>query len=428
MPEPVIVPPAPTIVQPSTPGVDNSPGLEQVQKAFDRAYPLIKTKATESPKGTETPAAPVTPPQEPKEPAAEVKPPAPEQKPTEATKKPSEESHVPSFLEEALKLEPSQPAAAPIEEEWSDELPPAEKQSRIKSLRDAYKKLKQEYETVRAKPAMDTETQTKLTTLEAQNRQMQEILTRMGVEQSADFQQNIIAPLHGAWNEAARIVQDAGGNPQDLAKAMSLTGKAQFEALDQLFEGMPESAKSEAHDALRTYRRYEEARRQAIANAPKTMEVIRQKETQRQLSAIKQQREEMANMFDNALAQLRDESKVEVFMKSSDPNTQWWNEQGEKLVAQARQLFLENTDMSKVAMACLLAPAADAYRTLFLKSQKKVSELQKLINDRIGGEPNLTESAGKHTMMPDEQLKDDLKRPFADVFLREFHRSQSQRR
>ena len=190
--------------------------------------------------------------------------------------------------------------------EWPEELPPEERKSRIKGLRDAYKSLKEEVKQLKAMPHRDPAEQQRLAWLENQNKQMAEVLTRFGVEQSAEFQQNIMGPLHASWNEAARIVRDAGGDPQALAKAMSLTGKTQLEALDEIFAEMPESAKTEAHDALRMYRRYEDARRNAIANAPKTMETLRARETERQYAEVNKQRENMKCMFDRALHKLRD--------------------------------------------------------------------------------------------------------------------------
>jgi len=115
---------------------------------------------------------------------------------------------------------------------------------------------------------------------------------------------------------------------------------------------------------------------------------------------------------------------VEVFKTTDDPDGKWWNEQAERLVTQGRNLFLENTDMDKVALACLLAPAADAYRQLFVRSQQQLTKLQKMFKERIGNEPNLSESSGNaNSFAPESQLKEDLKKPFTDVFLREFHRS-----
>lgn len=413
MADPVIVPPTPSIVVPSSPS-DNSPGMEQVQRAFDAAYPDKAAKSTtEAP-----PAQPEPQPTPPPEP-----PPPPEPKPEEVVHK------LPSFLEEALKLDiPSQPKT-PEPDEFPDELPPEERKSRIKGLRDAYKQLKQEVTQLRSQPQRDPQEQQRLQWLEQNNRQMSEMLSRVGVEQSAEFQQQVMGPLHAAWGEAVRIVHQSGGDPQELAKVMSLSGRAQFEGLDNLFSEMPESAKAEAHDALRAYRRFEDARQRAVADAPRTLESIRKRETERQYQELGKQRQEMSTMFDRALSRLRDEAKVEVFIKTDDPDGKWWNDQGDQVVQQGRQLFLENTDLDKVAMACLLAPTADAYRKLFIKSQKKVSELQQIIKDKFGNEPNLSESPGNAgNLTPDGQMKEDLNQPFAQVFLREFHKSQARNR
>ena len=426
----VIVPPPPTVVQPSSPSSDTSPGMEQVQRAFDSAYPDIKPAKAPTPPAEEPPPAkqpdakPETPP-----PAAPTE---PETLPPAATEKKPAEEKIPSFLEEALKLDstvkpPAEPEAADVETEWPEDLPPEQKQSRIKGLRDAYKNLKTKLETLEKRPAVDPAQADRLAFLETNNKQMAEILSRVGVEHSQEFQQNIIAPLTASWNEAARIVKDSGGDPQNLAKAMALSGRAQFEALDELFQDMPESAKAEAHDALRNYRRYEDARRRAVADAPKTLEQLRHRETERQYQELNKQREEMKGMFDRALSRLRDEAKVEVFQTTTDPEAKWWNDQSEQIVAQARSLFLENTDMDKVAMACLLAPTADAYRKLFIKSQKRIGELQKIINDKIGNEPNLSESAGPGARTSADQTKVDLNEPFDKVFLREFHKQREGR-
>lgn len=391
--------------------------MEAVQRAFDRVLPA---------RGVETP-----PPEAPRPPEQQPVPPTPPEVPPEP-KKP-EEFTIPTFLEEALSPKPPEttppPAAPDLDTEWPEDLPQEERKSRVKGLREAYKRVKGELEQAQKRPTGDPQERQRLTYLEQQNRQMAEMLSRVGVEHSQEFQREIIQPLTASWREATKIVADSGADPNELAKAMTLSGKAQFEALDSLFADMPESAKMEAHDALRTYRRYEEARQRAIANAPRTLEQLRARETERQYQEVTKQKEGMSQMFDRALAKLRDEARVEVFQTSSDPTAKWWNDQNEHIVNQARNLFLENTDMEKVAFACLLAPAADTYRKLFLTSQKKVGELQKIINERIGNEPNLSESSGNAShLMPEAQLQEDLKKPFTDVFLREFHKAQQGQR
>jgi hypothetical protein len=120
---------------------------------------------------------------------------------------------------------------------------------------------------------------------------------------------------------------------------------------------------------------------------------------------------------------------VEIFQKTHEPGAEWWNEQAERLVAAAQDLYLENTDMSRVAMACLLAPTADVYRKLWMVAQKKANELQQVIDERIGNEPVLSESPGNAgKLVPEQQTQEDLKRPFHEVFLREFHRARERNR
>jgi hypothetical protein len=342
---------------------------------------------------------------------------------------------VPSFLEQALRgteIPHPETRTPHPDEEWPEELPefktPEEKTARYRKWRETYKNLKSELEEARRQPQPDPQQMARLQMLEMQNRQYQDVMSRLGVEHSAEFQQQIMRPLYASWNEAARIVQDSGGDPQELAKAMALNGKAQFEALDNLFVQMPESAKAEAHDALRVYRRYEDARRAAISNAPQALDGIRRRETERQLGEINRQREDMKGIFENAIKTLR-EGKLEVLLRTDLPEGRWWNEQGDRIVQQAKNLYLENTDMNKVALACLLAPTAEVFRNLWINSQKKIGQLQKIINERIGNEPNLSESSGANAMPQSEaQLKEDLKRPFHEIFLREFHRQQAQNR
>lgn len=424
MADPVIVPPIPTITQTHSP--DTSPGMDQLQKAFDQVLPEIKTEPSKK-----TPAPVTTEPVKPKEvPPEPVKPAKEPEKP--AAQEPAKESQfdVPSFLEEALKSEPSQ---AKEPEEWPEELPDfknsEEAKARYKKWRDTYQSQKSELKKLQQKPTLDSNQLARMEQLETQNREMQKVLERIGVEQSTEYQRTIIQPLLRSWQEAAKIVKDAGGDPDALARAMSLGGKAQFEALDELFQDMPESAKIEAHDALRTYRRYEEARRQTLANAPAAAQEIRKREADRQVQELNRQREDMKTIFEKQVARLRDDAKLELLLRTDKPEGKWWNDQGERIIEDGRSLFLENTDMDKVAMACVLAPAADAYRKLWLNSQKKVGELQKIINEKIGNEPNLSESGGSQGIpTSDQQLKDDLKQPFANVFLREFHRAQARSR
>src|SRR4029077_4726303 len=111
MPDPVIVPSVPEVHQgepiASPQSADNSPGIEQVQEVFDRVYPDRTTSQPESPQKTDKPPESFVPP----------------------AVDPQKEQKMPSFLEEALKVErppgapePESPKPAP-EEDFPEELP-----------------------------------------------------------------------------------------------------------------------------------------------------------------------------------------------------------------------------------------------------------------------------------------------------------------
>jgi hypothetical protein len=422
--EPVIVPPTPTVTQgqpiPDSPEQIASTA-KNVQDIFDRIAPAIKTAPT--------PAQPQAQPPEPPPPQARTPvetPPAPQE--TTPASQP-EPTKLPSFIEKALDIpaEPPKPGepAAPTVEEWPEELPELkteQSKSNWKKFRGEYQKLKEELGTLRNRPPVDDQTRERMEFLENRNKELDAHVQRFSVETHQDFQQNIIRPMHMAWQEAAKIVQEAGGNPDDLAKALTLSGKPHFEALDEIFRDLPESAKAEAQPAIAAYRRIDETRKAALANAPRTMQELRKRDLERQQDYLQKQKKGMEQLFDEAVRVLRDEARVEILQTSSDPDAKAWNDQAENLVSASRKLYLDNTDLKRMAMACVLAPMADTYRKLWLQERAARLKTDQVQNDRYGSEPTLSESGGNARGQA-PNLQDDLKKPFKDVFLREFHKA-----
>src|SRR5215469_5872530 len=421
MADPVLVPPTPTINQSDTPE-QIAATVKNVQAIFDKVSPKIRgTPTPETEPKTRTAAS--TLPEQAKEPTR-----TPEQPIEKAPERP-EARTIPSFLEKALDV-PQVKAETPAhEEEWPEELPAFkstdEAKQRYKTWRDKYNSLKGELKAASSRPSADPQLQEKLTFLENKNKDMEAQLSRFNVEMHSEFQNRILRPMHESWNEASRIVKESGGDPADLAKALALSGKAQYEALDAIFEGMPESAKIEANEAVRSYRRLDDQRRRALADAPRAAEALRKSDLQRQYQAINKQKEEMQAMWEAAGAKLRDEAKVEVMQRSSDPADRDWNDAIDADEETSRRLFLENTDMEKVAMACRLAPLVDRYRRLWLVERQARLKSDGILKDKFGSEPSLSESGG-NTKIGRAHVSEDLKKPFSEVFLREFHKQRSQ--
>ncbi len=355
--------------------------------------------------------------------------------PTPAPEPEPEHKKIPSFIEEALKVEPAAAPEAPKiapEEAIPEELPafktPEESKANWRQFRDKYKALKAEADSLRSRPGgPDPATTQRLSFLENQNKDMREALNRVSVETNQDFQEKVLRPMHGAWNEACRIVQEGGGDPAQLSRALSLHGKEQYEALDEIFAEIPESARTEAQNAIRAFKAYAGYRQQALANAPQTAQALRKADLERQYATLEKQRDEMRSYFDDAVRILRDEAKVEVLQTSTDPEAKWWNEQAEGIISGGKKLYLENSDLRKMALACLLAPAADGYRKMWLSEREARLKAEDTIKERFGAEPSLSESPGA-ARTPDSVRADDLGRPFHEVFLEKFHQLRQQGR
>ena len=326
----------------------------------------------------------------------------------------------------AEEVKPAAPAAAPEPEDWPEEMPQVqtseEQKANYKNWRSKYKALKDELAQLKSRPVLDEAANQKMAYLENDNKVMREQLGRMGVEQHRLFQQQIINPMKAAWGEASRIVKETGGDPAELAKALNLSGKAQFEALDEVLSGIPESAKLEVNNAVAAYRRLDERRKAALhqQNLPQTIEALKKRDMEAQLQFLSRQKEEMRAMYDKAVARLRDEAKVEVLQKSNDPDARWWNEQADQIEEVGRSVFIDNTDMGKMAFACAMAPMADVYRKLFLNERTARLKAEGIMKSKFGSEPTLSESGGNVRGGITDQ-KEELKKPFADVFIRTLH-------
>src|SRR6185312_15496320 len=138
MAEPTIVPNPPVVRQgetiPSAEPADTSANLQTVERIFDKVYPMkgnvpapVSTPPSEPPAKAPVDASPV----EQKVSTTPIPTEAPEVKPPSAPELAPTERKMPSFLEEALKVEPSQETpAAPTTttttvDDWPEEFPVA---------------------------------------------------------------------------------------------------------------------------------------------------------------------------------------------------------------------------------------------------------------------------------------------------------------
>lgn len=376
--------------------------------------------------GAQTKAPPAAPqaPQTPSTPSPEPKPASETPKPPDS--QPSTEFKLPSFVTQPeLPITPEPPKEAPLEE-FPAEPPPEikdEKQKNVwKEWRGKWDKTKkeraelqrkvQELESKSKQP--DEATAKRIQELERQNAEFQQHFQRASIENAPEFINSVLRPLQSSYTEAKRIITDAGGDPNQLDKAIVLTGKAQYDAMDEILSGLPESAKGELNAVMRDYKRYAQQRANALADAPRFAADMKAREEARQVQILTQAKQENEQRFDNVVKFLRDDYKFPLLRKSDEPGSESWNQVVDSIVKEGRNLFLENQDINKVAEACVLAPASLALYQLLQNSERARAKAEKELASIRGSEPTMSGSGAPSNGV---DLKTDTKRPFADTFM-----------
>lgn len=404
-------------IEPPQTGADEA--MNSLQRAFDKVAPDKLAKVVKASDAVRTPET---------TPSKEDKPPS---KVTDAAQTPvvdksKEEAKLPAFLEQSLGAKGEKPA--PVEEEIPTE-PPAEiKDEKAKSnwkrlrerkdaaeaaLTDAQTKIS-ELEKRGHEP--DEATKLKLEGLETKNKQMSEALTRFGLETNEQFQAQVIQPLHASYSRARQIVGDAGGDVEALDKALSLSGKAQYEALDAVYSDIPDSAKRAADKSLDRFRELSQVRANALRNAPQTFEQIRKNELLRQKQTLDSQKAEFEKAFDDTVTDLSDVRKFELFQESKDPETAWWNQIKPKIVDDAKNDYLNAADPKVVAESAIARRSLPVVTELWKRALQRAVKAETELSEIRKSEPNLSESGGGTGAATEDA--EDSKLSFEKLFLK----------
>jgi hypothetical protein len=219
--------------------------------------------------------------------------------------------------------------------------------------------------------------------------------------------------MHYHYGKARQIVQEVGGDVDALNKALSLSGRDHYNAMDELMSGIPESAKQRINSELGEYQRLNEIRVAQLQRAPETLAQYHRENMAWQYQSLNRQKEQMSALADEVIREMT--PKVEVFRDDTD--SPQWNERAKTLKAAFRQTILENTDYKRLANAVALGYATDAYRSLFQTMLKRAVKAEKELRAIRGAEPTIEAGPESFTATPQE----DLKRPVKDVFLEILH-------
>lgn len=223
-------------------------------------------------------------------------------------------------------------------------------------------------------------------TLKAQS----ELVERVSLESHPEFQARYEIPRKQLLETAKTAYTDAGGNPADMEMALSLTGKARIEKLEELLAGVPsELLKRKIERANDNLEGLETERGQVLANRSVHLKQLQEQEQANKHKFLQEHEKVTKENLGKAEELLRDTHKFEVFKATDDPNFKWWNDQRAKINEASETLMLRTSDPAELAVASKLAAACPVYRTMFLEERKERLALQKRLSEFEGSEPGV---------------------------------------
>jgi hypothetical protein len=387
-----------------------------VMAAFDKALAPVKPAQQERP-AIERPVEQIPE----RQPAPKEKPaPPPEPEP-----KPVAEKILPSFLQEQSKPKPD---VAPTQD-WPEELPKDNK--KWKEWRQQYKDRGDQIAALTARAAaaeaklgqVPEEFTAKYDALQKQNHELLGFVDRYKTENHPKVIAGFDQPRDAAIRFAQQIVKDAGGDVDVLNRAISARGAEHYRILDQeLFPNIPESAKNELGGVFTRIKDIEARKAQFLSDPRRAQETLQREDLTNERNRIAAQQKELEGELDNIVAEMRDKHKLEVFQRSTDPKEQWWNDQGDQIIAVAKDI-MRSPDRKRLTAAVTLGATADVYRQLFLNTAKQLNEANAELEGIRGKEPNI---GGMDNGAPMVSEKEQLQKPFAQAFLEQLKKARNQ--
>lgn len=217
--------------------------------------------------------------------------------------------------------------------------------------------------------------QAKLADLEKKNAEYLEIVTRSNVENHPEFQKQFVEGRQNLIKRAQAIVEESGGDKNAIATALNLRGKPRVDALREAVGELDGFQQGRLGKVIGELSELDEQSDAKIAESRKTWEAFQASDKEK---SAKQQQEFAHNVqtsFESTAKRLGSELEVLARIEGNDA----WNQQGEKIIKDARAFFETNKDLPTAAEVAIMAKAAPVYRDAFLAERKQNEENTKRI-------------------------------------------------
>lgn len=342
-------------------------------------------------------------------------------------KKPDKSSRLPESVfdtEPKTKVEEVKTEVEPVKVEAPPELKGKARENFEKLATKQYEteKLLREERQARTKAEEkaakgDPDAQARVKELETQNQQMSAIVQRASLENHPEFQAKYDIPRKQLTEMAKTAFSDAGGDPAEMEAALSLTGKARIEKLEELLGRVSSDLlKRKIERANENLELVEADRSRTLQNQGEVLKQLQEKDQATRHKAFEEYEKTTKQNLVRATEILRDEHKFEVFKTVDDPNYQWWNDQFKKMQDSAETIMLKTSDPTELAVAAQLAVAAPVYRAMFHEERKARITAEDRLKQYEDGEPGI--GGGEKKSQKQTESEEDEEMPLAAAIIK----------
>lgn len=313
---------------------------------------------------------------------------------------------------EAAPVVPVTPDADLVELDAAIEAAPTPKaKADLGKFRDQLAALKTENQTLKARPTAPAEDGDTKTVLEQTTKERDELLARLeryDLQASPAFQEKFMKPRQQKFDDARNIVKEAGGEADALVRAMSLTGKARMDALEEIAEAIPQQIMRGRFERLiEGIDNDTRIINEKLTNAKQAAQEEAKNETIRRHENNEKAAKEWKALLGAARSDLVENVKLETLVKMGKPEFEWWDKQVDEIDEVAEEILLKSTPQ-KAAVAAYLAASAGAFRSMFQAERKARLASDARVRELEGAEPTLSQDRTVTKTETDSVAPDDI--------------------
>lgn len=232
--------------------------------------------------------------------------------------------------------------------------------------------------------------------VQKENAELLEVVEKIGLERSPQFTQKFVKGRAELVTKMLAKVQEVGGDAEAFKKALTLGGKARFEAMQGALIDVPDMAQAQIAQLVGSLEGIDAERDTVLAQSKETLSAWERQ----QLEQAEQQRQQMGVAQRTRFTQLLDAMSGTTMMlrrvPPETPGADQWNATVDEIVKGGETLLFETTDWDQFAAASIRAKAYEKLEPMFKQTHALLAEANKRIAELTAAEPGTSNGGGSH--------------------------------